>query len=228
MAAKPVIYIVCSDQHRNGKTLLARVLVDYLMLDGRDPFVIDADSPDGDLRNFFPGRTVLVDFESIRGQMKLFDTILASPGRDYVIDFPATQTERFSVAVTELGFFAEARRTGFHVVIFFIIDKAPASRASAAQIEELARPDLFVPVRNAFVGSSLLATAPAVTISMPVLPTELLTIVNNKRFSFREFLLGNESDVPQTLRTRLKSFLYDLMTGFREIAPALSLSKLRN
>jgi len=37
MALESTVYIICSDQHRNGKTLLARVLVDYLMLDGRDP-----------------------------------------------------------------------------------------------------------------------------------------------------------------------------------------------
>ncbi len=228
MAAKPVIHIVCSDQHRNGKTLLARVLVDYLMLDGRDPFIIDADAPDGNLRNYFPGRTILVDFETIRGQMKLFDTILASPGRDYVIDLPATQTSRFCEAVSELGFFAEARRAGFHIVVYFVVDKVPASRASAAQVENQTKPDLLVPVRNAFVDSSLLDTAPPVVISMPALPPELVAIIANKRFSFRGFLLGGEDGVPQALRTRLKGFLYDLLTGFREIAPVLSLSKLRS
>ena len=34
MAGEPTVYIVCSDQHRNGKTMLARVLVDFLVLDG--------------------------------------------------------------------------------------------------------------------------------------------------------------------------------------------------
>ena len=75
MAITPTIYVVVSDQHRNGKTLLARLLSDYLLLDGRDPFLFDTDAPDGPLRNFFPGRTALADFAAIRGQMKLFDTI---------------------------------------------------------------------------------------------------------------------------------------------------------
>ena len=39
MASHFAVHIVCSDRHRNGKTLLARVLVDFLLLDGRDPFV---------------------------------------------------------------------------------------------------------------------------------------------------------------------------------------------
>ncbi len=45
MANPPMIAIVCSDRHRNGKTLLARVLVDFLLLEGRDPFVLDLDLP---------------------------------------------------------------------------------------------------------------------------------------------------------------------------------------
>jgi len=57
-------------------------------------------------------------------------------------------------------------------------------------------------------------------------PATLATI-NGKRFSIREFLLGNEAAVPPAHRTALKGFLYELMTGFREIAPALSLSKIR-
>ena len=52
-------------------------------------------------------------------------------------------------------------------------------------------------------------------------------MIGNRRFSFRDFLLGEESAVPAALRPKLKSFLYGLMTAFRDIEPALSLSKLR-
>lgn len=222
MATRPVVYIVCSDQHRNGKTLLARVLVDYLMLDGHDPFVIDADYPHGPLRNFFPGRTLVVNLETIRGQMALFDTILAAPGRDYVIDLPATQTARFCKAAADLGFFTEARRASFAMVILFIVDKTTGSLASAANVEKMAKLDLLIPVRNAFVGSALPARYDGLTVTMPVLDPECLTLIGGKRFSIREFLLGDESTVPEPLRRKLKSFLYEVMTSFNAIAPALS------
>ena len=99
MAHIPTVYITASDQHRNGKTLLARLLADYLMLDGHDPFMIDTDAPDGPLRSYFPGRTALADFSQMQGQMKLFDTIMASPGRDYVVDLPVRHMEGFFKAV---------------------------------------------------------------------------------------------------------------------------------
>ena len=123
MARAPLIHIVCSDRHRNGKTLLARVLIDYLLLDGRDPFVIDANYPEGPLRDFFPGRTALVDFDQMPGRMKLFDTILGSLGRDYVVDLPAHQTKQFFEAVVELGFIQEAHKAGFQCALLYIVDR---------------------------------------------------------------------------------------------------------
>jgi hypothetical protein len=227
LATRPVVYIVCSDQHRNGKTLLARALVDYLMLDGHDPFVIDADFPHGSLRSFFPGRTSVVDFETIRGQMTLFDTILGSPGRDYVVDLPATQTTRFCKAATDLGFFTEARRSGFAVVILFIVDKTAESLASAAEVEKMTKLDLLIPVRNAFVGSALPAKYDGLTVTMPALDPKCLALIANKRFSFREFLLGDEAAVPEPLRRSLKSFLYVVMSAFNGITPTLSQAVLK-
>lgn len=227
MAATPIIYIVCSDRNRNGKTLLARVLVDHLMLDGRDPFVLDAGFPEGPLRAFFPGRTALVDFDQMPGRMKLFDTILERPGRDYVIDLPAPQTGPFFQAVTELGFADEARARGFDLVVLFIVDRAEDSLKMAADIARTVKPDLLVPVRNAHVGSALDATDAKLTIDMPVLDRAAAAIIANKRFSLRSFLLGDEAGMQAHLAARLKSFLYELTTGFREIEPAMSLSRLR-
>lgn len=227
MADKPTIYIVCSDRHRNGKTLLARVLVDYLMLDGHDPFVIDAGFPDGPLRAYFPGRTALVDFDQMQGRMKLFDTILESPGRDYVIDLPAPQTAPFFAAVTELGFADEARARGFALAVLFIVDRAEDSLKAAADIARMVKPDLLVPVRNAHVGSALDESEAKLVIDMPVLDRAAAAVIANKRFSLRSFLLGDEAGMQAHLAARLKSFLYELMTGFREIEPLMSLSRLR-
>jgi len=224
---RPVIYVVCSDRHRNGKTLLARVLVDYLMLDSRDPFVIDADPPEGPLRGFFPGRTVLVDFDQMQGRVKLFDTILDSPGRDYVIDLPAIQTGPFFQALRELDFVAAAHGRGFAIVALFIVDRSASSARAAQDIRLDAGTDLVVEVGNAFVGSNVKKADEGVSFTMPVLAHEAAVHISGKRFSLRSFVLGEDQGLAPNLVVPLKSFIYEVMTGFRDIEPALTAARLR-
>jgi hypothetical protein len=227
VAEPPTVYIVCSDRHRNGKTLLARVLVDFLLAGGHDPFVIDADSPEGPLRAAFPGRTALVNFEDIRGQMKLFDTILGSPGRDYVIDLPAAETEHFCDAAIELDFVAEARRRGFALAMLFVVDRDPDSADTARHVDAIFYPDLFVPVRNAAVGSAWRASPRELVIDMPALAPEVSAITEDRRFSFRAFMLGDVGAVPHDLRPALAAFLSPLTTALRDLGPALSLKVIQ-
>ncbi len=227
MAAAPKIFIICSDRHRNGKTLLARVLVDYLLLEGKDPFVIDAGFPEGPLRASFPGRTALVDFSQVQGQMKLFDTIMGSPGRDYVIDLPAPQTEKFFEAFRQLDFYNEAAKAGFQLVVLFIVDKDLASLKAADGVHQLVNPAMFIPVRNAFVGSALAHHENALTIDMPILDREVMNLIEVKRFSLRNFILGEEANMPAQFSRKLKIFLLEMMTALRDIEPAMSMAKLR-
>jgi hypothetical protein len=227
LAATPKIYIICSDRHRNGKTLLARVLVDYLMLEGKDPFIIDAGFPEGPLRAAFPGRTALVDFAQVQGQMKLFDTMMGSPGRDYVIDLPAPQTEKFYEAFRQLDFYNEATDAGFQIVVLFIVDKDLSSLKFADEIQQLVEPALFVPVRNAQIGSALAHHGSSLTIDIPILDREVMNLIEVKRFSLRNFILGEESNMPAQFSRKLKIFLLEMMTALRDIEPAMTLAKLR-
>ena len=225
MAHIPTVYITASDQHRNGKTLLARLLADYLMLDGHDPFMIDTDAPDGPLRNYFPGRTALADFSQMQGQMKLFDTILASPGRDYVVDLPVRHMENFFKAVGELNFFDEVHKAGFRIFVFFIVDRTTTSLKVARSIQEFPSIDLFVPVRNEFVGSNWPKEESGLVI--PALPQALAFAITEKRFSLRSFVLGDTQHLPPEYHTMLSTFLYDVLGNLGNLEPLASLKSLR-
>jgi hypothetical protein len=227
LADKPTIYIVCSDRHRNGKTLLARVLVDYLMLEKRDPFVIDAGFPEGPLRAAFPGRTALVDFSQIQGQMKLFDTIMGSPGRDYVIDLPVPQTENFFATYSQLDFHIEATRAGFQIVVFFIVDKDYSSLRFSEDVQRQVAPALFVPVRNIYIGSALVPRSDTLSIDIPELDRDVMNLVEARHFSLRNFILGDEGSMAAQHARKLKIFLLEMMTALRDIEPAMTLARLR-
>ncbi len=227
MADAPTIYIVCSDRHRNGKTLLARVLVDYLLLENRDPFVIDANFPEGALRAAFPGRTALVDFVQIQGQMKLFDTIMGSHGRDYVIDVPAPQFENFFEVARQVDFKVEAMKAGFQIVVLFIVDKDLASLNAADDLRVALVPATLVHVRNLYIGSALTGHGNSFTIDIPILDRDVINLIEDRRFSLRSFILGEESNLPAHLTRKLQIFLLAVLTGLRDIEPAMSMAKLR-
>jgi hypothetical protein len=227
MATPPMVFIICSDQARNGKTLLARALVDFLLMEGRDPFCFDLGHPEAALRAYFPGRTALVDFTMAEGQARVFDTILTRAGRDYVIDLPASRLARFCEAAGGEGFPARAREKDFRLAALFIVDRDEKSLATAAAVEEILLPDIFVPVANRFVGSALPDGVPGPVLAMEGLGDELRTVISHRRFSFRAFMQGDEAAVPARHRHSLKSFLHGLVTGMREFEPALSLQALR-
>lgn len=226
MAQAPTLYITCSDQHRNGKTFLARLLVDYLMLDGRDPFVIDTDAPDGPLRAYFPGRTALADFSQINGQMKLFDTIVSAPGRDYVIDLPVRHMESFFKAVAELDFFEEAHRSGFRILVFYIVDRSTSSLKAARAVQEFPGIDLFIAVTNEFVGSSW--PRDEGTLILPELPRNLAIAISDKRVSLRNVVLGDRQNLPEGQINMLTSFLAQALANLANIEPIFTLKQLHN
>jgi hypothetical protein len=225
MAVTPTLYIVCSDTHRNGKTTLSRLLADYLLLDGRDPFLIDTDAPDGPLRNFFPGRTALADFATTRGQMKLFDTILQSPGRDYVVDLPERHTESFFAKEKVLGFFSEAHKAGFRIFVFFVVDNTYTSLNEAKLLREHKGIDLFVPVRNMLVGSTWNNEDACLT--LPAMSPQLAQATLNRRFSFRNFVQGDLQGLPEALSMELQNFLYESLNNLNNLEPVLTLDRLR-
>jgi hypothetical protein len=226
VANTPTVYITASDQHRNGKTLLARLLADYLMLDGRDPFMLDTDAPDGPLRNFFPGRTALADFAQMQGQMKLFDTIIASPGRDYVVDLPARHLEGFFKAVSELHFLEETAKAGFRIILFFIVDRSSSSLKAARAHEHIKGVDLFVPTINNFVGSHWPNSDGAFII--PALPQAISFAISEKRFSLRNFTLGDPQGLDNELQPTLSNFLFDVLGNLSNLEPLISLNTIKD
>jgi hypothetical protein len=225
VAPPPTVYVVTSDQARNGKTLLARCIADYLLLDNRDPFLIDTDTPEGALRNYFPGRTQLVNFAKVQGQIKIFDSILGSPGRDYVIDLESRDAQAFFDEVKELDFFTEAKKLGFRFILLFIVDAAETSARFARDLTRGADLDLFVPVKNTFVGSAWPEDDAALT--MPTLDHDTAVAISHRRFSFRSFVLGDTQNLAEPAVKSLNRFIYEVMQGLNNLEPLLSVRGLR-
>jgi len=225
VAANPTIHIVASDANRNGKTLLARLISDYLLLEGRDPLLIDTDAPEAPLRQYFPGRTVLADLGKTQGEMKTLDTIIASPGRDYVIDLPLRHLQAFFRTLRTLDFFKAARGAGFRVFVYFIVDAQASSLRAARELDEEMRPDLFIPVRNEFVGSSWPADEPAII--LPALKREVALRIGDRRFALGKFVLGERQGLNDAETMDLNRFLVTALDGINRVEVTFSLKGLK-
>src|SRR3712207_1618036 len=80
------LYLVCSPQGRVGKTLIARLLVDYFLSSERLPLAFDSNHFDPALAALFPDETNVVDLTSTRGQMELFDRLIVPDEIPKVVD----------------------------------------------------------------------------------------------------------------------------------------------
>ena len=220
MAAPHSLFIVCSDHPHNGKTLLARVLVDYLLAEEHDPFCFDLAFPEGGLRAYFPGRTALVDFASPQGREKVFGTLLARAGRDYVIDVPAQHLAEFCEAAAAISLSEKAQGRGFRIVVLYIVGPEEKSLRTAMAVDDILQPDILVPVANRLFGSALPEGVPGPVLRMEALDTEVRAIVANRRFSLRLFMLGEDGDMAPRHKVALNRFLLGLLTGFRSLESA--------
>jgi hypothetical protein len=222
----PKIHVVCSDQARNGKTLLARLIADDLTLVGREPAVFDSECPLGGIRAYLPERTRLVDLSRTKGQMAMVDTMLGNAPRDYVIDLSCRLLADTFTLFEQINFIGEARKAGFVVIVLYVIDRPFASLRLARQIYHGGQLDRFVPVRNDAVGhvsdychvvNLYGELVKGGEIFVPVLARETLRIAEQRGFSFAAFLLNRYPHIAAEMRTELRQFINGMFAQIRAI-----------
>ena len=232
----PKIHVVCSDQARNGKTLLARLIADDLTLVGREPAVFDAECPLGGIRAYLPERTRLVDLSRTSGQMAMIDTMLGNAPRDYVIDLSCRLLADTFVLFEQIDFISEARKAGFVVIVLYIVDRPFSSLRLARQIYHGGQLDRFVPVRNDAVGhvsdycqvvNLYGELAKGGELVVPVLAREIVRIAEQRGFSFAAFLLNRYPHITAEMRAELRQFLNGMFAQIRQIHGQVEMQDLR-
>ena len=142
------LYIVASQHPRVGKTLIARLLVEYFRLSGRPLVGYDLDPREPAFSTYFPNLAWTVDIAETPGQMALFDRLIADNWRTTVIDLGYGLFEQFFDVMAEIGFEQEARRRLIEPIVLFITDSAPATAERYAELRRRLRQTTFVPVHN--------------------------------------------------------------------------------
>lgn len=152
MPEKGLAIIVASPRARNGKTLLARLIADHLLLMGEAPRLFDTDAAEKKLSLYFPARSTVIDLERVPDQMKLFDTLASSPSETRVVDLTHRSFQKFFHMMREIDFVAEAGLCDVETVLFYIPDRDPESWEQGRILRDQFHDCAFVLVENAAVG----------------------------------------------------------------------------
>jgi hypothetical protein len=117
------VFIVCSPQGRVGKTLTARLLIDYFLSSDRFPIAFETNHFEPSLAAVFPDETNVVDFTSTTGQMALFDRLVVADEVPKVVDLWHISYENFFRMAQEFEFFQEAWGRGIEPIIVLLTDE---------------------------------------------------------------------------------------------------------
>src|ERR1700688_2957228 len=151
MERRTPVYIICSPRPRVGKTLVARLLTEFLCGDGRSVAAFDINPDDFALADCLPRHTAVANMADTLGQIALFDKLVMDDGTAKIVDVGASSFKRFFVLLHELGFIQEAHRRALQPVVLFMADPDRRSMQAYASLQDQSRDVVLVPVYNGAV-----------------------------------------------------------------------------
>jgi len=217
MPATPV-YIICSPRPQVGKTVVARLLTEFLLLKDGEVTAFDINLKEPSLLDYLPDLTETADVSDTYGKIALMDRVIIDDGTAKVIDLGFHAFDEFFTMLHEIGFIKEAQRRNIAPLVLFLAD---IDRTSARAHETLLRripPANLVTVDNEYVMRSELPETMAGGRVLPLtaLPTFLRTYIDRLTFSFTSYLRQD-----QNATSELHQWIRNKYIAFRELESEL-------
>ncbi len=148
MPQQSQLFIIASPRPRVGKTLIARLLLEFFRSENRPLVGFDLNTREPVLAGRYPGLAFPIDIADTRGQMALFDRLIAGNAVSAVIDVGDAAFEPFFAVVKQIGFAQEARRRSLEPIVLYVADHTPTTVRGYARLRELLPATAAVPVHN--------------------------------------------------------------------------------
>jgi hypothetical protein len=213
MSATPV-YIICSPRPLVGKTLIARLLSEFLLLKNGTVAAFDISLKEPSLLEYLPKITETAEVEDTFGKMALMDRLIINDGVAKVIDLGFHAFDEFFKMSGEIGFVKEAARRGVAPIVLFVADTDRISARGYPMLQRQIPATALVTIDNEYVvrGELPPAFARGKVVRIAALPVFLKTYIDRLAFSFTEYL-RNEKDSS----TELHQWIRKNYFSFREI-----------
>jgi len=216
------VYIICSPRPLVGKTLIARLLTEFLLLKHGAVTAFDINLKEPSLLEYLPGVTETAEVDDTFGKMALMDRLIVNDGIAKVIDLGFHAFDEFFKMSEEIGFMKEAARRGVAPVILFVADTDRVSARGYPMLQQQIPATALVTVDNEHIvrGELPLAMAHSRIVRIAALPVFLKTYIDRLTFSFTEYL-RNEKDSS----TELHQWIRKNYFSFRELELSLILQR---
>jgi hypothetical protein len=208
------VYIICSPRPLVGKTLIGRLLSEFLLLKNGAVNAFDINLKEPSLLEYLPNVTETADVHDTFGKMQLMDRIIVNDGIAKVIDLGFHAFDEFFKMSEEIGFMKEAKRRGVSPIILFVADTDRLSERGYPMLQQQIPPTALVTVDNEYVvrGELPPAMAHGRILRIAALPVFLKTYIERLTFSFTDYL-RNEKDSS----TELHQWTRENYFSFREL-----------
>ena len=213
MSLTPV-YIICSPRPLVGKTLLARLLSEFLLLKNGTVSSFEINLKEPSLLEYLPRLTETADVMDTYGKMQLMDRLIVNDGVAKVVDLGFHAFDEFFKMTNEIGFLKEAARRSVAPIILFVADTDRVSARAYPTLREQIPLKALITVDNEYVVRGELPgeMGQGRVLRITALPSFLKTYVDRPTFSFTDYL-RNERDSS----TELHQWIRKNYTGFREL-----------
>ena len=205
------VYIICSPRPLVGKTLLARLLSEFLLLKDGAVSGFDINLKEPSLLEYLPRTTETADVIDTYGKMQLMDRLIVNDSVAKVIDLGFHAFDEFFKMIDEIGYMKEAARRGVAPVILFVADTDRLSLRAHETLRQQIPANALVTVDNEHVvrGELPRAMERGRVVRISALPVFLKTYIGRLNFSFTGYLRGEKdssTELHQWIRRNYFSF----------------------
>jgi hypothetical protein len=230
MAPRNFITVVSSPRPRVGKTLIARLLADFHLHNGRKIAAFDLNADDPALSEFLPEYATRADVSEISGQMALFDRLVADDGGYKIVDVGHPAFKVFFTVVRQIDLVKELRRRGVAFVVLFVATPDATSVEAYAQLRHDLPDAAIIPVQNELLGPAsqrekfAAPGAGSKAVHIPALAPGFRKFIDRRPFSFSE----SAGNIPLETHLELQRWVRKTHVEFREMELRVLLSTLQS
>src|SRR5579872_223220 len=217
---RTLVYIICSPRPLVGKTLIARLLSEFLLFKNGRAIAFDVNLKEPSLVEYLPDITETAEIDDTFGKMALMDRLIVNDGIAKVIDLGFHAFDEFFKMTEEIGFAKEAIRRGIAPIVLFIADTDRLSARSYPILQHQFPSSALVTVDNEYVVRGELPNVftRGKVLHVAALPAFLKTYIDRIPFSFTDYL-RHERDSS----TELHQWISRNYLNFRELELSLIL-----